>query len=111
MFKKIAKMIMMVLGGVAFGVLIAFLFGWVVMLLWNWLMPSIFGLPAITFWKAWGLVILAHILFKTGHHRNHHNGFSHPHSPWKEKFREKMKHYCREKQESQSPAADEPGAL
>ena len=41
-----------------------FLFGWVVMLLWNWLMPSIFGLKQLTYWQAWGLLILSSILFK-----------------------------------------------
>lgn len=33
--------------------------------LWNWLMPEIFGLKAITFWQAWGLVFLSGILFKS----------------------------------------------
>lgn len=32
--------------------------------LWNWLMPEIFGLKAIMFWQAWGLVFLSGILFK-----------------------------------------------
>ena len=36
-----------------------------VMLLWNWLMPIIFGLPAITFWQALGLSLLAGLLFKS----------------------------------------------
>lgn len=34
------------------------------MLLWNWLMPTLFGLPEITFWQACGLQVLATILFK-----------------------------------------------
>jgi hypothetical protein len=34
------------------------------MLLWNWLMPNIFGLPEITFWQAIGLNLLSTILFK-----------------------------------------------
>lgn len=37
--------------------------GAVVMLLWNWLMPAIFGLIAINFWQAIGLFVLARILF------------------------------------------------
>lgn len=37
--------------------------GAVVMLLWNWLMPTIFGLVAINFWQALGLFLLARILF------------------------------------------------
>ncbi len=44
-------------------VLFAFLFGWVVMSLWNALMPAIFGLKAIGYWQALGLFILAKILF------------------------------------------------
>lgn len=36
------------------------------MLLWNWLMPAIFGLKAITFWQAVGLNFLTGILFKSG---------------------------------------------
>ena len=36
--------------------------GEVVMHLWNWLMPAIFGLKMITFWQAIGLLILARIL-------------------------------------------------
>ena len=31
--------------------------------LWNWLMPEIFGLKAITFWQAWGIMFLSGILF------------------------------------------------
>jgi hypothetical protein len=38
-------------------------FGFIVMSLWNWLMPSLFGLRTITFWQAWGILILAKILF------------------------------------------------
>jgi len=35
----------------------------VVMLLWNWIMPAVFGLAAISFWQALGLFVLARILF------------------------------------------------
>jgi hypothetical protein len=37
--------------------------GWVVMLLWNWLLPSLFGWSQITFWQALGLLALCRILF------------------------------------------------
>jgi len=40
------------------------LLGYPLMLLWNWLMPIIFGLPEITFWQAIGLNFLSTILFK-----------------------------------------------
>src|SRR6185369_9020979 len=44
---------------VAFGAL----GGWVVMRLWNWLTPPIFGWHTITFWQAFGLLVLTRILF------------------------------------------------
>jgi len=39
--------------------------GYPLMLLWNWLLPDIFGLPEITFWQAIGLNLLSTILFKS----------------------------------------------
>lgn len=57
----------MVVGGTILAAGFAFLFGWVVMLLWNWLMPEIFGLPRIGYWQGWGLVLLSHILVKPGY--------------------------------------------
>jgi hypothetical protein len=41
------------------------LLGYPLMLLWNWLMPVIFGLPEITFWQAIGLNLLSTVLFKS----------------------------------------------
>src|SRR5437867_1422792 len=37
--------------------------GGVVRALWNWLLPPLFGLPAITFWQALGILALCRILF------------------------------------------------
>jgi len=37
--------------------------GEVVMHLWNWLLPMLFGWRQITFWQALGLLILCRILF------------------------------------------------
>jgi hypothetical protein len=44
-------------------------FGFAIMQLWNWLMPAIFGLKAITFVQALGLLVLSKILFG-GFHRH-----------------------------------------
>ena len=52
-----------VLKFVAFAVLAAAGLGFVILSLWNWLMPAIFGLRLITFWQALGLLVLAKILF------------------------------------------------
>ena len=49
-------------------------FGFVTMHLWNWLMPPIFGLHAITFVQALGLLVLGKILFG-GFHRHGGRGW------------------------------------
>jgi hypothetical protein len=44
-------------------VLFTFLGGAVVMRLWNWLLPPIFGWREVTFWQALGFLALCRILF------------------------------------------------
>lgn len=44
--------------------IVSLLLAWPVKLLWNWLMPVIFGLPLISFWQAAGLMLLISILFR-----------------------------------------------
>ena len=61
--KKIVKIVFIAIFGAIAIAALALLFGYVVMLLWNWLIPSIFGLGVITFWQAVGIVILAKLLF------------------------------------------------
>ena len=56
-----------ILAGIGMGILavgLAALFGWAVMALWNWIMPDLFGLKRLDYWKAWGLLALCWILFK-----------------------------------------------
>jgi hypothetical protein len=66
--------IMNVLSAISLAFLIAvglaLLIGGPLWLLWNWLMPTIFGLPYITFWQAVGLNLLSSILFKTNINTN-----------------------------------------
>ena len=45
-------------------VLVALIMGLPLMLLWNWLMPMLFGFKTLTFWQAVGLNMLSGILFK-----------------------------------------------
>ncbi len=68
-----------VIGGLSLLFLFALLFGLIVQLLWNWLMPALFGITAITFWQAVAIVVLAKILFggfgwKHGDQRFPHSG-------------------------------------
>ena len=71
----IARGLLFGIGGLAFAALLALIMGWVLMLLWNWLMPDIFGLPLIGYWQAWGLILLSHLLFKGGAGHGRHPRF------------------------------------
>ncbi len=42
--------------------LFSFIGGEIVKLLWNWLLPPLFGFPLVTFWQALGLLALSRIL-------------------------------------------------
>lgn len=70
--------------GIVIGLLLALVFGLFVQLLWNWLMPGVFGLREIAYGQAIGLVVLAHILFghKGMHHGMRHRFGPHGHGPW-----------------------------
>lgn len=61
--KKFGVIVGWVLLGITAAVGFAFLFGYIIMLLWNWLMPEIFGLTEIDYWQAVGIIILAKFLF------------------------------------------------
>ena len=76
---------------------IFFLVGYVLMQLWNWLMPDVFGLPVITYWQAFGILILAKIIFGFGggngpgkHKKMHKTRFKNrkPCSPMRKDFSE-----------------------
>ena len=67
--KRVFKILAFAIAGVIMAAFFGLLFGWLVELLWNWLMPAIFGLKVITYWQAFGLVILGKLLFSGfGHH-------------------------------------------
>ena len=78
--------------------------GEVVMHLWNWLLPTLFGWRLITFWQAVGLLALCRILFGGlgghGHHGSRFRG-RHMGRRWeqmtpeeREKFRQGMRGRC-----------------
>ena len=63
---KILRTVGWILVGLAAITALALVLGLFVQLLWNWLMPELFGLAEVTYWQAVGLLVLAHLLFK-GH--------------------------------------------
>jgi hypothetical protein len=58
--------------------------GEIVLHLWNWLLPPLFGWRQITFWQAFGILALCRILF--GGHGLHRSGRS--------SFRRRMDERC-----------------
>ena len=75
-----AHSIRRILKFVLFAALAGGIFGFVVMWLWNHLMPALFGLHTLGFWQALGLLILSKILVSGFHGRP---GFSHD---WRMRF-------------------------
>jgi hypothetical protein len=59
----VARIVAMTIAGIVGAVVVAFLFGYFVMLLWNSLLPPLFHVGTINYWQAIGFVILAKILF------------------------------------------------
>jgi hypothetical protein len=83
--------------GIGFGILgigLIALFVWVVMLLWNWLMPEIFDLVSIDYWQAAGLLALCTILFKGMHFQDDSRRTD-------RKRRRHLRRYIREDQEEE----------
>ncbi len=68
--------------------------GWVVMALWNWLLPDLFGIKAIGYVQAMGVLLLSKILF--GGFRGHCGG----HAKWHQHRWENMTPEDREKFQS-----------
>lgn len=94
---------------VKFGLLITggvLLFGWLFMLLWNCLVPDLFGGPVLQFVEALGLLVLSKIIFggfKGGSWGSccgsccHSHGRKH--SYWKQKMEARMANMTPEEQE------------
>lgn len=80
-----------IIGGIFLAVLLAFIFGYFVMLLWNWIMPLLFGLPEIDYWLAFGIIILARLIFGGfGSHDHDNKCEDHHERYYKSKFKKKF---------------------
>ncbi len=95
---KIAVLAVIAVGALSF----------IVMMLWNALLPGIFAVRAITFWQALGLLVLSKLLF--GGFRPHGGGGRrwrrHMAERWnkmtpeeRERFRQGMRYGCRRMRE------------
>ncbi len=75
------KIIFWIIFGVSMALLFSAIFALAVMMLWNWLMPQIFGLASLNYLQALGLLVLARLLvggWHHGHGRTDRHGFCSP---------------------------------
>ena len=70
------------------GIAAIVVFSILLLILWNWLMPSIFGLPFITIYQAFGLLLLSKILFSGILNRGRHFHFER--EAWRKEFERKI---------------------
>ena len=88
---RIQRAIRMTLMILLFGALA----GFIVMTLWNWLMPAVAGWRAISFWQALGLLVLSKLLFGGfrggwGHGRHWRRGMR---ERWEQMTPEQREHF------------------
>jgi len=124
---KVLRIIGMAFMGVVFAAGFALVFGLLVMWLWNWLMPRLFGLGEITYWQAFGVLLLAKIFFGGfGSHKREPSDHFYGRFPskrdhwidrketgdrkqfrqfWKDEGEVKYQEYIRRKQEEKEPSS------
>ena len=78
----------------AFALIAIPLFGFVIMWLWNWLVPTVFGWHTINFWQGLGLFLLSRLLFG-GMHGSHR-----PHYRWRRRMMESWQKMTPEERET-----------
>jgi hypothetical protein len=59
------KYLLVILGSITLVAIIAIVMAFPVKWLWNWLMPTIFGLIKINVWQVFGLNLLSGLLLKS----------------------------------------------
>ena len=80
-----------------------FFFVWLVMLLWNALVPELFNGPVLSYWQTAGIFLLSKILLsgigsgggskRSSHHR------SDSRSKWRSRYNEKYRRGCRDNED------------
>ncbi len=90
-FLKVLKVLVMVVAA-------ATVMSFVVMHLWNWLMPSIFGLRTITFLQALGLLLLSKILLGGFHKHGGRGGWGRGRE-WKRRMNQRWDNMSPEERE------------
>jgi len=86
-FRGFFKVVFMIIAAIAF----LLLFGYGFMLLWNWLMPEVFGLPNLSYWQGVGILVMAKLLFGNFEGKGHKKHSKKP----RKYFRERMNDSCK----------------
>jgi len=71
---KAGRIFLVVVGGLALAVIIGLVLAFLVQFLWNQTIATMFDLPAISYWQAFGLFILAKLFFGMGAARHRYGG-------------------------------------
>lgn len=64
-FVEIAKVVVTGILALVLAVGLGALYGYLIMVLWNWLLPELFGFKAITWIQGWGISVFASLLFQS----------------------------------------------
>ena len=91
---RTGKVFMILLCVTAFVVVFTF----IVMTLWNAILPAVLGVSAITFWQAMGILVLSKILFGFGGGGWKHKG-EHFKERWKQRMQDKWANMTPEQKE------------
>lgn len=81
-YPRPVRFVMMAAAGIVFASLFVMIVGGATQWLWNWVIPSITTLPAVTFWQAVAILVLARLLvgrFSGGHGMHGHRRFGRHH--------------------------------
>lgn len=76
---------------------------WLVMALWNWMIPELFNGPVINYWQTAGLFLLSKILL-TGISPQAQG--KKKEKSWRKKYSEKYESYCRPKENTSASGQD-----
>lgn len=93
MSRKLKRFIFIVPLAILGMLLVIVIGGEIVLRLWNWLLPSLFGWRQITFWQAVGLLTLCRILFGGVSGRGFHR------SDYRRRMAERCEHMTPEERE------------
>jgi hypothetical protein len=77
----VGRIVAVVVAGLVMAVVMGLALGWLVQYLWNVTLVALFALPAITYWQAVGLFILAKLFFGGMSHHGHSHSYG-MRRPW-----------------------------